>query len=135
MHPLHCNLCLNNNIYFCVTNFYNFSLFVRGVVDGFEHEHGTQERADLFTSIENQVEQLHEIMVVICDFIDDLEESQVSEASIKLFLEDLKKVPDSSKDVLATIAIIRDIKEDQQLEASASSSLSGASQEIYMYID
>ena len=82
---LHCNLCLNNNIYFCVTTFYNFSLFVRGVVDGFEHEHGPQERADLFTSIENQVEQLCEIMVVICDFIDDLEESQVSEASIKLF--------------------------------------------------
>ena len=128
MHPLHCNLCLNNNIYFCFTNFYNISLFVRGVVDGFEHEHGPQERADLFTSIENQVEQLHEIMVMICDFIDDLKDSQVSEASIKLFLEDLKKVPDSSKDVLATIAIIRDIMEDQQLEASASSSLSGASQ-------
>ena len=82
----------------------------------------------MFTSIENQVEQLHEIMVMICDFIDDLEESQVSEASIKLFLEDLKKVPDSSKDVLATITIIRDIMEDQQLEASASSGLSGASQ-------
>ena len=98
------------------------------MVDGFEHEDGPQERADLFTSIENQVEQLREIMVVICDFIDDLEESQVSEASIKLFLEDLKKVPDSSKGVLATIAIIRDIMEDQQLEASAFSSLSGASQ-------
>ena len=97
-------------------------------MDGFEHEDGPQERADLFTSIENQVEQLHEIMVVICDFIDDLEESQVSEASIKLFLEDLKKVSDSPKDVLATIVIIRDIMEDQQLEASASSSLSGASQ-------
>ena len=67
-------------------------------------------------------------MVVICDFIDDLEESQVSETSIKFFLEDLKKVPDSSKDVLATITIIRDIMEDQQLEASASSSLSGTSQ-------
>ena len=97
-------------------------------MDGFEHEDGPQERADLFTSIENQAEQLHEIMVVICDFIDDLEESQVSEASIKLFLEDLKKVPDSSKDVLATIAIIHDIMEDQQLEVSASSSLSGTSQ-------
>ena len=97
-------------------------------MDGFEHEDGPQERADLFTSIENQVEQLREIMVVICDFIDDLKESQVSEASIKLFLEDLKKVPDSSKDVLATIAIIHDIMEDQQLETSASSSLSGASQ-------
>ena len=72
-------------------------------MDGFEHEDGPQERTHLFTSIENQVEQLCEIMVVICDFIDDLEESQVSEASIKLFLEDLKKVPDSSKDVLATI--------------------------------
>ena len=128
MCPLHCNLFLNNNIYFCLTTFYNFSIFARGVVDGFEHEDGPQERADLFTLIENQVEQLHEIMLVICDFIDDLEESQVSEASIKLFLEDLKKVPDSSKDVLATIAIIRDIMEDQQLEASASSSLSGASQ-------
>ena len=97
-------------------------------MDGFEHEDDPQERADLFTSIENQVEQLCEIVVVICDFIDDLEESQVSEASIKLFLEDLKKVPDSSKDVLTTIAIIHDIMEDQQLEASASSSLSGASQ-------
>ena len=82
----------------------------------------------MFTSIENQVEQLRESMVVICDFIDHLEESQVSEASIKLFLEDLKKVSDSSKDVLATITIISDIMEDQQLEASASSSLSGASQ-------
>ena len=97
-------------------------------MDGFEHEHGPQERADLFISTENQVEQFCEIMVVTCDFIDDLKESQVSEASIKLFLEDLKKVPDSSKDVLATIAIICDIMEDQQLEASASSSLSGASQ-------
>ena len=38
-------------------------------------------------------------------------------------------MPDSSKDVLATIAIICDIMEDQQLEASASSSLSsGTSQ-------
>ena len=128
MRPLHCNLCLNNNIYFCLTTFYNFSIFVRGVVDGFEHEDDPQERADLFTSIENQVEQLREIMVVICNFIDDLEESQVSEASIKLFLEDLKKVPDSSKDILAIIAIIRDIMEDQQLDASASSSLSGTSQ-------
>ena len=91
LRPLHCNLCLNNNIYFCVTTFYNLPLFVRGVVDGFEHEDGPQEKADLFTSIENEVEQLCEIMVVICDFIDDLEESQVSEASIKLFLEDLKK--------------------------------------------
>ena len=60
-------------------------------MDGFEHEHDPQERADLFTSIENQVELLREIMVVICDFIDDLEDSQVSEASIKLLLEDLKK--------------------------------------------
>ena len=128
MHLLHFNLFLNNNIYFCGTTFYNFSLFVRGVVDGFEHEDGPQKRADLFTSIENQVEQLCEIMVVICDFIDDLEEYQVSEASIKLFLEDLKKVPDSSKDILATIANIHDIMEDQQLEASASSSLSGTSQ-------
>ena len=85
MRPLHCNLFLNNNIYFCLTTFYNFSIFVRGVVDGFEHEDGPQERADLFTSIENQVEQLREIMVVICDFIDDLEESQVSEASINCF--------------------------------------------------
>ena len=42
-------------------------------MDGFEHEDGPQERADLFTSIENQVEQLCEIMAVICDFIDDLE--------------------------------------------------------------
>ena len=58
----------------------------------------------------------------------DLKESQVSEASIKLFLEDLKKVPDSSKDVLATITIIHDIMEDQQLEASASSSLSATLQ-------
>ena len=97
-------------------------------MDAFEHEDGSQERADLFTSIENQVEQLCEIMVVICDFIDDLEDSQVSEASIKLFLVDLKKVPDSSKDILATIAIILDIMEDQQLEASASSNLSGALQ-------
>ena len=98
-------------------------------MDGFKHEDCPQERADLFTSIENQVEQLHEIMVVICDFIYDLEDSQVSEASIKLFLEDLKKVPDSSQDILATITIIRDIMEDQQLEASASSSLSsGTSQ-------
>ena len=97
-------------------------------MDGFEHKDGPQERADLFTSIENQVEQLREIMVVICDFIDDLEDSQVSEASIKLFLEDLKKVPDSSKDILATITVIHDIMEDQQLEASASSSLSGTSQ-------
>ena len=97
-------------------------------MDGFEHEDGPQERADLFTSIENQVEQLHEIMFVICDFIDDLQESQMSEALIKLFLEDLKKVPDSSKDILATITIICDIMDDQQLEASASSSLSGASQ-------
>ena len=72
----------------------------------------------MFTSIENQVEQLHEIMVVICDFIDDLEESQFSEGSINLFLHNLKKVPDSSKDILATIAIIHDIMEYQQLEAS-----------------
>ena len=103
-------------------------------MDEFENEGGPQQRADLFTSKQNQGEQLHEIMVVICDFIEDLEKSPVSEASIKLFLKDLKKVPDSSKGILATITIIHDIMEDQQLEASGSSSLSNGTSHIHLFV-
>jgi len=64
---------------------------------------------------------VREIFVTICDYVDDLEESQISEASIPLFLNDLKKVPNASKDVLATIVVLRDIMRDSSSGSSGSS--------------
>ena len=58
-----------------------------------------QERQILFESIANEIEAVHEMFVVICDFVDDLEDSQVSAASIALFLGDLHKIAHSGKDV------------------------------------
>ena len=38
---------------------------------------GPQLRAELFDHIENEIESFHQMMVVICDFINELEESQI----------------------------------------------------------
>ena len=82
---------------------------------------GPQLRAELFNHIENEIESLRQMMVVICDFINELEESQISEASIKLFLEDLRKIPNASHDCLATITILREIMRDESMSGSSSS--------------
>ena len=79
---------------------------------------GPQERAELFKAIEDEVESLREIFVTICDFVDDLQESQISEASISLFLTELKKVPNALKDVLATITVLHEIMQDSSSGSS-----------------
>ena len=52
---------------------------------------GPQDRQALFQSIESEIESMPEMFVVICEFVDELQDSEVSEASIALFLTELKK--------------------------------------------
>ena len=47
---------------------------------------GPQDRQALFQSIESEIESMPEMFVVICKFVDELQDSEVSEASIALFL-------------------------------------------------
>ena len=42
-----------------------------------------QERQILFESIANEIEAVREMFVVICDFVDNLEDSQVLAASMR----------------------------------------------------
>ena len=51
---------------------------------------GPQDRQALFQFIESEIKSMPEMFVVICEFVDELQDSEVSEASIALFLTELK---------------------------------------------
>ena len=59
-----------------------------------------------------EVESMQEMFVSVYDFVEELEESQISDASIVLFLGELKKIGHSSKDVLAAVVILRELIQD-----------------------
>ena len=79
---------------------------------------GPQDRQALFQSIESEIESMPEMFVVICEFVDELQDSEVSEASIALFLTELKKIGHSLKDAIATTVILRGIMQDSSSGSS-----------------
>ena len=118
-------------IIFTYSNIYSFIFFsivvsiaynlrthlfsVRNLVNG----EGPQSRQALFQAIENEIESMREMFVVFCDFIDELEESEVSNASIRLFLTDLQNICNSGKDALSTVTILRELINDQSSSGSS----------------
>ena len=80
---------------------------------------GPQDRHALFQEIESQIEAMREMFVVFCDFIDELEDSQISNPLIRLYLTDLQSITNSGKNALSTVTILRELMEDQSSSGSS----------------
>ena len=80
---------------------------------------GPQDRRALFHEIESEIEAMREMFVVLCDFIDELEDSQISNPSIRLYLTDLQSITNSGKNALSTVTILRELMEDESSSGSS----------------